>query len=485
MDSLQIIINHKVCQLMNIRKHAIILMFLFTGITNSTAQELDETILRFDEYLGYVKKFHPIVKQAELIIDESQAKLMKARGGFDPKIEVDYDRKKFKNTEYYDKLNAAFKIPTWYGIELKGNFEEADGFFLNPENNLPEDGLYSAGVSFSVAQGFLINERMASLKQAKLFREQAKVDRDILVNTILYDASLVYFNWLQAYNEALIFEDFLSNAQIRFNGVKKNVEVGEAAAIDSIEARIVVNNRKLNLEKSRLKLLKTKLELSNFLWLENNIPVELQDGIIPDIASEFVVDITLNIDDLRSTEFQVDNHPKLQSLNFKYESLDVERRLKTNMLLPVVDLQYNFLSETPDVARTFSTSAYKSGLNVSIPLFLRKERGDLKLAKVKLQDTKYDITSTKLTLQNKITALKRELESFSIQNNLILDVLMDYERMLVAEERKFMAGESSLFLVNSRESKLIDAKLKAAELQNKFFSAKALLFNNLAVNPEF
>lgn len=485
MDSLQIIINHKVCQLMNIRKQAIILIFLFAGITNSTAQELDETILRFDEYLGYVKKFHPIVKQAELIIDESQAELMKARGGFDPKIEVDYDRKKFKNTEYYDKLNAAFKIPTWYGIELKGNFEEADGFFLNPENNLPEDGLYSAGVSFSVAQGFLINERMAALKQAKLFREQAKVDRDILVNTILYDASLVYFNWLQAYNEALIFEDFLSNAQIRFNGVKKNVEVGEVAAIDSIEARIVVNDRKLNLEKSRLKLLKTKLELSNFLWLENNIPVELQDGIIPDVASEFVIDAALSIDDLRSTEFQVDNHPKLQSLNFKYESLDVERRLKTNMLLPVVDLQYNFLSETPDIARTFSTSAYKSGLNISIPLFLRKERGDLKLAKVKLQDTKYDITSTKLTLQNKITALKRELESFSIQNNLILDVLMDYERMLVAEERKFMAGESSLFLVNSRESKLIDAKLKAAELQNKFFSAKALLFNNLAVNPEF
>ena len=56
-------------------------------------------VLRFDEYLGFVKKFHPIVKQAELVIDESQAKFMKSRGAFDPKIEVDYDRKKFKNTE--------------------------------------------------------------------------------------------------------------------------------------------------------------------------------------------------------------------------------------------------------------------------------------------------------------------------------------------------------------------------------------------------
>jgi len=37
--------------------------------------------------------------------------------------------------------------------------------------------------------------------------------------------------------------------------------------------------------------------------------------------------------------------------------------------------------------------------------------------------------------------------------------------------------------VNTRESKLIDAKLKAIELQNMFFSTKALLFNNLIVNP--
>ena len=86
------------------------------------------------EYLGYVKTYHPIVKQANLIINESEAKLMKARGAFDPKLEVDYDRKKFKNTEYYDKLNASFKIPTWYGIEFKGNFEENDGFFFSPES---------------------------------------------------------------------------------------------------------------------------------------------------------------------------------------------------------------------------------------------------------------------------------------------------------------------------------------------------------------
>ncbi|MEZ4795766.1 MAG: TolC family protein [Flavobacteriaceae bacterium] len=442
------------------------------------AQE-DTSVLRFDEFLGYVKTYHPIVKQASLVIDESQANLMKARGAFDPKLEVDYDRKTFKGTEYFDKLNATFKIPTWYGIELKANFEENQGIYLNPESNLPQDGLYSAGISFSVAQGLLINKRMASVKQAKLFREQAKADRDILVNSILYEASLVYFNWLKVYNETQVYNDFLSNAKMRFDGIKRSVETGEKAAIDSIEARITLNDRQLNLEKANVKLMKASLELSNYLWLENNIPVELQPNVIPDIQSEAIINSTLQVSEFSLLDFNIEEHPKLQSLNFKYESLNIDRRLKANMLLPKVDLQYNFLTQTPEFANSFNTVNYKSGVNISFPLFLRKERGDLKLAKLKMNDLEFEITSSKVQIQNKINAIKQELDSYVRQNNLTRIMVEDYETLVKAEERKFNLGESSLFLVNTRESKLIDAKLKAIELENQYFSTKALLFNSL------
>ncbi|WP_179345416.1 TolC family protein [Winogradskyella ursingii] len=441
-------------------------------------------VLRFDEYLAMVKKFHPIVKQAELVIDESQASLLKSRGAFDPKIEVDYDRKKFKNTEYYDKLNGTFKIPTWFGIELKATLEENTGDFLNPEAFVPEDGLYSAGIAVPLAQGLLINNRMAALKQARLFREQAKADRDIYVNNILYEASILYFDWLKAYNELKLFENFLVNAQLRYNGILKGVEVGENAEIDATEARIALNNRKLSLEQSRVNLIKSTLQLSNYLWLEDNIPVELQPNVIPDVDTETIVDVVFNISELRSTDNFIDSHPKLLSLDYKFQSLEVDARLKSNKLLPRIDVEYNFLSETPEVARSFNTAEYKGGVNVSFPLFLRKERGDLKLAKIKLQDTEFEIGATRVNLENKISALKQELQSYTIQNQITLQMVEDYQRMLLAEERKFELGESSLFLVNSRESKLINGQLKAIEIQNKFFDTKAKLFNSLAVSPE-
>ncbi|MFY0604419.1 MAG: TolC family protein [Flavobacteriaceae bacterium] len=445
------------------------------------AQELNNSVLKFDEYIGYVKKFHPLVKQAELVISEGQIELMKARGLFDPKIEVDYDKKEFKNTEYFNRLNTTFKIPTWYGIELKGNFEQNDGTFLNPEATVPNDGLYSAGISFSLGQGLLINKRMAAVRQAKLYRKQVKADRDLLVNKILSDASLAYFNWVRDYNEMKVYEQFLTNAQFRFESVKKNVFSGEKAPIDSIESRISMNNRKLSLVKATVKFRQSTLDLANYLWTDSMVPLELRTSVKPEEDIDNEIDRVLNINAL-DTNLDLENHPKLVSLDYKYQSLLVDRNLKRNMLLPKIDLEYNFLSENPNLLNSFSTTAYKGSLLVKFPLFLRKERGDLKFAKLKLESTSYEINATRLNIKNKVQGILSELRSFSNQNSITGTIVTDYEKMLNAEERKFDVGESSLFLVNSRESKLIDAKLKAIELQNKFFKTKMKLFLTLS-NP--
>ncbi|MBT8306913.1 MAG: TolC family protein [Maribacter sp.] len=464
------------------RNYSVFLFFVWCIMLSGQAQ--DSIVLRFNEYLGYVKKYHPITKQAELQLGIGQANLMKARGGFDPKIEVDYDQKQFKGSEYYERLNATFKIPTWYGIEFKGNYEQNEGQFLNPSEFVPSDGLYSAGVSISVGQGLWINERMATLKKAKFFRNQSKADRDLLVNQILYEATLAYFDWLKAYNEAMIYQNFLNNAKIRFEGIKSSASAGDIAAIDTVEAKIAMQSRKLGLEQANVKLMNRSLELSNFLWLNDGIPIELQPNVIPDTDIEGDIDITLEILGKPLDSFTIENHPKLKSLGYKIDGLRVEKRLKANRLLPTIDLEYNFLTETPELINSFETEQYKGGINFQLPLFLRKERGELKLAKFKLQDAQYDFDNAQIQLENKILAVYRELDSFGMQNTLIDEIVGNYNTLLIAEERKFSFGESSLFLINSRESKLIDAEMKRIEVQNKYYVTKAKLFNSLAVNPQ-
>ena len=459
-------------------------MILFAFAKDGLAQ-IDikglEQVLSFEVYLGYVKQQHPLLKQANLQLSVGEASLLKSRGGFDPKIEVDYDRKKFKNTEYYDLLNATFKIPTWYGIEFKANFEENTGAFLNPNLVVPDGGLYSAGISFSLAQGFLINERMAMLKKARFFVDQTTAQRDLLVNNLIFDASTAYFEWVEANNEQQIYASFLNNAKLRFEGVKRSVELGDKAAIDSTEAKISFQNRKLNLEAAKLKTRKASLKASNFLWF-NNVPLEIEENIMPMMPDDTIISSSLYLEGITNDSIMLANHPKLRSIDAKVNSIEIERSLKRNKLLPKLDFQYNFLTQNGDQLNSFNTANYKAAVNFSIPIFLRKERGDVQLANLKLQDASFDRAATSLAIQNKIIAVNAEISSLQKQNSIIDGLMTNYKTMLTAEERKFELGESSLFLINSREQKLIEAALKTNSLQIKFLNAYARLYNTLGIS---
>lgn len=457
-----------------------LLFLLFTCI--SFAQNTTSNELTFNEYLGYVKKFHPMVKSANLEVNSAQANLMMARGGFDPKIEVDFDKKQFKDKEYYSILNSSFKIPTWYGIEVKAGFDNSEGIYINPENTLPNKGLTSLGITVPLGQGLLINQRMADVRKAKIQIKLSQAERKLQATQVLYDASVAYFNWKRNYSEVKLYENYLNNASIRYKGIQSLITNGDKPAVDSVEAGINVRNRQLSLEDSKLKLIKAKLELSNFLWLENNIPMELQDAIIPEEKLELTIQETLKTNELLQENQSIENHPKINSLQSKIDILNVERKLKANSLLPKIDVGYHYLSE-PNYWNSTNFNNYKVGMNVYFPLFLRKERGSLKLAEFKIQNTQYDLNVQRLQLTNKINAQQNEIKSLERQRKLIQKLVDDYNVMLSSEERLFSFGESSMFLINSRENNLVSSQLSKIALENRYLTSNAELFRIMA-NPD-
>ena len=455
--------------------------FLLFGFT-AFGQDFGSKELTYTEFLGYVKKFHPLVKNANLEINKAQANLMMARGGFDPKIAVDFSKKQFKDKEYYSILNSSFKIPTWYGIEIKAGFDNNEGVYLNPENTIPNKGLTSLGVTVPLGQGLFINQRMADVRKAKMQLQLSQSERKLQAIAVLYDASLAYFNWKKNFNEVKLYEEYNDNAQTRFKGIKTLITQGDKPAIDSIESGIIVKNRLLNLEDSKLKLAKAKLELANFLWMENNIPIELSDELIPETQLEFTIQESLKTNDLLNADFSITNHPKINALQSKIDILNVEKKLKANMLLPKIDVGYSYLSE-PSYIDNYRFQDYKIGLDFYFPLFLRKERGSLKLAKYKVQESEFALNLEKVQLSNKINAQKLEIASLLKQKELIKDLVKDNLTMLNSEERLFSFGESSLFLINTRENNLVSAQLSQIALENRFYVSNSELFKIMA-NPD-
>ena len=455
-----------------------ILVFLLMSIS-LIGQEKKDNELTYNEFLGYVKKYHPMVKSANLQINNSQANLMMARGGFDPKIEVDFDKKQFKDKTYYSILNSSFKIPTWYGIEVKAGFDNSEGVYLNPENTLPNKGLSSLGINLPLGQGLLINQRMADLQKAKIQLRWSQAERKLQSIEVLYAASIAYFNWKLNYSQVQLYKNYLKNAEVRYNGVSRLIENGDKSAIDSIEAGITVRSRKLNLEDSELKLAKSKLELSNYLWLENNVPLEIQDNIIPEDQLGLTIQETLKTNDLLIPNTAIENHPKINALQSKIAILEVERKLKATNLLPKIDLGYYYLSE-PSYWNSTNFENFKIGVNFSYPLFLRKERGGLQMAKFKIQDAQFALDLERVQLKNKIVSQQIEINSLVKQRKLISALVKDYDAMLTSEERLFTFGESSLFLINSRENNLVGSQLSELNMENRYFTSNVEMFKIMA-----
>lgn len=481
MDFLQISTHHNRIPIkqknnMNVRLISCLLFVLFFA-TDGNSQDL--SVLSFDAYMAYVKKEHPIVKQAGLLLSESEAYAMKARGAFDPKLNVDKTTKEFKDKSYYDKLQAGLSIPVGYGLSVKGGYALNSGVYLNPENQLPTDGLYSAGVSLSLAKGFIMNRQMATLKKAKLYQKQAVADNQLLVSDVLYQAALAYFKWLQHYKEQEVYKAYEKNAKVRFVGVKRGYALGDKPAIDTIEAKISWRTRTLSYQKAKLSFAKSTLELSNYLWMDN-LPVTVSDSLQPQkITSNILPKERLSV--LDSQKMRIDAaHPKLSSLSYKLDGLDVTRRLQRNNLLPTLNLQYNFLSDARAIS-TFGLDNYKAGVEFKLPLFLRKERANLKLIQLKIQDVSYEKALVALALENKLKAVEQEINAYTSQILTAESLVDEYTVLLKGENRKFDLGDSSLFLINSRESKLIGNKLKLIGLENDLLRAKAKRFNVLGL----
>ncbi|MFM2011050.1 MAG: hypothetical protein RLZZ479_1441 [Bacteroidota bacterium] len=461
-------------------KHCYFVLLLLGSLAWGQNQNLKE--LNYNEFLGYVKKYHPLVKSAQLEINMAQANLMMARGGFDPKIEADFDQKQFMGKEYYSVFNSSFKIPTWYGIEVKAGFDNSEGIFVNPENSLPNQGLTSLGITVPVGQGLFINQRMADLRKAKIQIRLSQAERKLQAIEVLYNASLAYFNWKRNHSEVQLYSNYLDNASVRYKGILTLIKNGDKPAIDSVEAGIVVKTRRWNLEESKLKLAKSKLDLSNYLWLDNTIPLELQDDVLPENKLELTIGETLKINQLISDTISIENHPKINSLENKLAILEVDRKLKANSLLPKMDVGYHYLSE-PNYWNDTNFNNYKIGVNFKFPLFLRKERGSLQLAKFKIQDTKLTLDLERIQLKNKITAQQTEIKSIEKQLQLISSLVSGNGQMLQSEERLFSLGESSIFLINARENNLVSIQLTQLGLENRFLNSNAELFKIMA-NPD-
>ena len=165
--------------------------------------------------------------------------------------------------------------------------------------------------------------------------------------------------------------------------------------------------------------------------------------------------------------------------NFKLDVLGVEKKLKFQELLPTVNFRYNQLGKGYDVLKTATGPLFENnfqyGLSIGIPLRLSQGRGEYKKAKLKITETKLQQSQKMLQVENKIKSYFNELVALKIQLQLQERAWKNYLLLQRGEETRFQAGESSLFLINTRENKTLEALQKLMELKAKYYKTAIFL----------
>jgi outer membrane protein TolC len=423
---------------------------------------------------------HPVVKQAALLSADARAQVMQARGGFDPKLGSGFDRKVFGGTDYYNNWNNELKVPLWPGgIDLKAGYDRFVGTYVNPEHNTPLNGLAIVGLSVPLGQGLLIDDRRSTLRQARIMVTAAEADRVKQINAVWLQAAKDYWTWYYAYQQAALIQEGVDLAETRFRGISRRALLGDQAPIDSVEAQITVQDRQVQAEQLRVELQNARLVLSNHLWNKDSQPVELPTDAAPQVP---------RLDSLGAAEFAQlvelasSRHPTLIKLDAKIRQLSVEERYRRELLKPTINVS-GYLISRGDFYRSevptyynFGRDNYKLGVDFAFPLFLRKERGKLQQTHLKVLDATLEQQQSRRTIINQVNAVYNTLQAYERQLTVQAQTIANQRTLLRAELQKFELGESTIFLINARETKLIDLRLKQESLRASYEKSRAELY---------
>lgn len=455
------------------------LLFSYAGVS---AQSSDTAkVFSLEDLEDIVFLHHPIVKQAALLSDAAKASVLQSKGEFDPTLKSAFGRKLFGHTDYYNNWHNELKVPLYIaGADLKVGYDRNVGVYTNPETHTTDAGLMAVGLNIPLGAGLLIDARRSTLWQAKAMLNYAEADKVKQINSVWFSAVRDYWNWYYAYREYTLIKEGLDLATKRFKALTNQALLGDKPGLDTIEASITVQDREIQLAKSEIEVKNAMLVLSNHLWNDKGTPLELPKDAIPqETGQQLKIPDRILLDSLLGL---ADMHPELVKLRAKGEQLDVERRFAQEKLKPKVNISGALLSRRTDFGSyvpdyyDFNWNNYKIGVDFAFPIFLRAERGKLKQVKFKQQQVNYDLMQSGREISNNITASFNSLTAYQSQLAVQVQSINNQQALLAGELQKFDLGESTLFLINSRETKLIDMKIKRESIISGYQKKLAELY---------
>ena len=449
----------------------ITLYLIFCIVASSAVAQDSSIMLPLSTFIETVRNNHPGARQAGIVVKKAEADLLSAQGAFDPSANLNASRKTFDGKNYYFYSNPELKVPLPVG-DVKAGLENNGGQYLTTEETAGSTSYL--GIELPLAKGLITDKRRTALQQARLYNGMSAQEKLVMINNLLLDAYLAYYNWAAAFKLYHVYGQYVNVNEKRLRLIKTGQANGDRSAMDTAEAYTQLQNFLIMQSEALIRLNAARFEMDNFIWGSNKQPQNIADGVYPDTSELQKPFVIVSLTGLLQTNEQ--QNPQLLQYKFKIDALLAEKKLKFQSMLPAVNLKANLLSKDYYVLKNFSGATlqnnYKWGIDIKIPLLLREGRGEFAKAKLKVEETNLDLQQKTLETQNKIKDYHSQYTLLQTQLQNANSALLNYNGLLRNELLRFENGESSLFIVNSRENKVLEMQQKLIELQLKSMKVK-------------
>jgi outer membrane protein TolC len=334
-------------------------------------------------------------------------------------------------------------------------------------NRFTDSFVTFGGVSVTqpLLRGFGLGPTLAGLRIAKADRTISDWQHKQNVINVVTGVILAYANVVQARENlriARLSRDL--TAQLVAQNETRN-RIGQISDADVLQARARLASR----DESVLFALRFSEDAQNQLRQligETTFTNTGPDLALADPPAPAAPPVNL-ADDLKNAYAQ---RPDYQAARLGVTKRQHTRTLAQNQLLPRVDFvgSYGYAGQDRDFAmaraqvRDADVRAYSAGVVVSVPLTFAEGRGRARAAQLGLRQSEADLVRLEQDIAVDVAAAAGQVETTRLRVAATKNALDLAQQALEAEQKKFIAGTSSTFLVLQAQGELAAAQSSSA-----------------------
>lgn len=445
------------------------------------ANQSSSITLTLEDVLKTTQTHHPKVSAVLAKQKQAASKRLAAEGAFDWQWQQQLHT---RPTGYYDGWigeQKASRQLSFANAKVSMGYRLSDGNFpvYEAEWETLSGGELNLGAQMSLWRNRDINS--VSLKQitAEQNEKITQLDRVITVNDLLRIASHYYLDWYFAHHQLKISQERLQLAETREKALAEQVAQGNLAQMELNDFERERLKRRVDVIKSQQSLDKATWSLALYYRNERGEP-QAPLTVAPPKTLKNLKGFNGYFSE-KWIDKVVMNHPDIKQLKTKQNLQRSHLAFAKNQALPELDMSFKVARDIGNGSNTLDGNESIISLNFKMPLEKRLITGNINTEKARINELRWQQKNREEQISSQLMGLIQRLQQSQILVTITDEQTQLAKRLVEQENQRFIAGDGTQFLLNSRESDYAKAQLD--ELSAKV-SQRRLVIDLLAVAGE-